>query len=330
MGPNASSGGGTATTQNLGGAITGGAFYDGTRFPAAYRGNFFFGDYNSGNMIRAAVGPGTTVTRVDIFNQNAINSIDVAPGPDGALYQLAQGGQIYRTTYPSAVQGIVLSDAHRLVHEGQAVVFTVSLATAPASPVTVLSTRTSGTTDLTVATGSTLVFTPANFAVPQTVRLEAANDDDLTQESAVVTVSSTGLTSETVQVSVLDLSGNAGAGGPGRVPDGGPVPGVPLTITRGVGPGSLDLDWGASCAATADDYAVYEGVLGSWYSHTAAVCSTSGVLEATLNASSGDRYYLVVPLDDQSEGSYGTDSSGAERPRPGAHCRTQRNTTACP
>ena len=51
-GVNATSGGGTATTQNIGGAITGGCFYDSTAFPAAYRGNYFFGDYNSGRMMR--------------------------------------------------------------------------------------------------------------------------------------------------------------------------------------------------------------------------------------------------------------------------------------
>src|SRR6185436_16506280 len=60
-GINAVSGGGTATTQNIGGALTGGAFYDGTAFPAQYRGNFFFGDYNSGRVQRVTVGPGTTV-----------------------------------------------------------------------------------------------------------------------------------------------------------------------------------------------------------------------------------------------------------------------------
>jgi glucose/arabinose dehydrogenase len=79
-GTNTVSGGGSATTQNMGGALTGGAFYDGTAFPAEYRGNFFFGDYNSGRVQRAIVGPGTTVTSVDYWAQNT-NNIDVAPVP---------------------------------------------------------------------------------------------------------------------------------------------------------------------------------------------------------------------------------------------------------
>src|SRR5262249_1326984 len=43
-GPDAVSGGGTIATQPLGGAVTGGTFYDATDFPPRYRQNFFFGD----------------------------------------------------------------------------------------------------------------------------------------------------------------------------------------------------------------------------------------------------------------------------------------------
>src|SRR5262245_48590980 len=55
IGPNATSGGGTAQTQNLGGAITGSTFYDGTDFGSAWRGNYFFTDYNSGRINRATL-----------------------------------------------------------------------------------------------------------------------------------------------------------------------------------------------------------------------------------------------------------------------------------
>ena len=329
-GPHATSGGGTATTQALGGAVTGGAFYDGTGFPSTHQGNFFFGDF-SGKLMRARVGPGTTVTSVDLWSQIGDNLIDVAPGPDGALYYIGYQGSIYRTTYNAVTQALVLSDTHMTIHEGQAAVFTVRLAMAPAFPVTVSVARTAGSPDVTVSAGSTLTFTPANWDVPQIVRLSATDDSDLVSENATLTASSTGLTSQTVQVNLLDLSGVSGAAGPGRVPDGAAVPGVPLTITRSTTvPGSLDLDWGPSCAASANDYSIQEGSLGAWYSHTAIRCSTGGVSAATIEPAGSGRYYLIVPLDAQREGSYGADSSGVERPRPGAHCRTRRETAGCP
>jgi glucose/arabinose dehydrogenase len=329
-GANATSGGGTAATQALGGALTGGAFYDGTQFPGSYRGNFFFADLNGQDVIRAAIKSGTQIQSVDKFWQGTDVAIDVAPGPDGALYHVLFGGLIVRTAWVPTAQGLVLSDTHLLIHEGQPVVFSVSLATAPAAPVTVSVAPISGSADVTVASGASLVFTAANYRVPQPVRVFAAEDDDLIQESAILSVTSPGLTSEPVIVNVLDLSGASGISGPGRVPDGGPVPGTPLTVAKSVAiPGSLDLAWGASCGPTAFDYAVYEGAIGSWYSHTGIVCGTAGARAATIAPAPGNRYYLVVPMDDQSEGSYGTASSGAERPRPGGHCRTQRNTTPC-
>jgi glucose/arabinose dehydrogenase len=65
VGPNATSGGGTAQTQNLGGAVTGSTFYDGTDFGPAWRGNYFFADYNSGRINRATLDANNNVTSVE-------------------------------------------------------------------------------------------------------------------------------------------------------------------------------------------------------------------------------------------------------------------------
>ena len=62
-GPNETSGGGTATTQNIGGVVSGGCFYDSTAFPAAYRGNFFFGEYNAGKLVRVPLDAANTPIR---------------------------------------------------------------------------------------------------------------------------------------------------------------------------------------------------------------------------------------------------------------------------
>lgn len=110
--------------------------------------------------------------------------------------------------------------------------------------------------------------------------------------------------------------------GAGRVPDGGPHPGEPLTLSLNPG-GDLTLAWGASCATTDTDFAVYEGVLGDFTSHLPRLCSTAGVAGVTLTPSAGPRYYLVVPVNGFREGSYGRRGDLLERPASVAACLPQ-------
>jgi len=128
----------------------------------------------------------------------------------------------------------------------------------------------------------------------------------------------------TVEYRKLDCS----ASGPGSIPDGHTVPGTALVVDRGSG-GALDLIWSASCSATDDDYSIYEGTIGSFYNHLPKACTTSGSTMATLAPALGDTYYLVVPRDDSNEGSYGSDSSGTERPAAIATCRPPQ-VASCP
>jgi hypothetical protein len=112
------------------------------------------------------------------------------------------------------------------------------------------------------------------------------------------------------------------ASGAGRVPDGGPLPGTPLTVAP-AGGGDITLSWGASCVSSDTDYEVYEGTLGSFTTHAPRTCSTSGALSFTLTPAAGSAYYLVVPRNATREGSYGEASSGAERPPSGSACVIQ-------
>ncbi len=75
-------------------------------------------------------------------------------------------------------QSLIVSTTSVSVNEGSANTFTVRLAAQPASDVTVNVTRTSGDTDLSVSGGGTLTFTTANWNIPQTVTLSAAEDAD--------------------------------------------------------------------------------------------------------------------------------------------------------
>lgn len=111
----------------------------------------------------------------------------------------------------------------------------------------------------------------------------------------------------------------------GAVPD--RRPGVPLTLERTTN--GIRLSWGVSCLAGDTDYAVYEGSLGDFDSHSARLCTTDGLLEAGFNPGSGDRYYLLVPHNGASEGSYGHTSDGMERPPALAACLAQ-SVGVCP
>jgi hypothetical protein len=130
----------------------------------------------------------------------------------------------------------------------------------------------------------------------------------------------------------LSLAGCACApsDGPGRVPD-GVIPGSPFRIGKnGSTPGALDFSWSPSCTPSANDYAIEAGTLGNWYDHRAVSCSTSGVTFATVQPATGNQYYLVVPLNDFLEGSYGTYLNAVERPPSQSLCRGGFFPTSCP
>lgn len=114
----------------------------------------------------------------------------------------------------------------------------------------------------------------------------------------------------------------------GAVPDGKSVPGQELTASRAAG-GQITLNWGFSCLATDTDFAVYQGTLGSFYSHQAKLCSTAGAKTATFVPPSGNLYFLVVPHNQVSDGSYGVNSSGTQRP-PGSPPCLPQIVGACP
>ncbi|NLF39966.1 hypothetical protein GX586_10995, partial [bacterium] len=78
------------------------------------------------------------------------------------------------------------------VPEGGNATFQLSLAAAPGGPATVSVARTAGDTDITVADGASLVFTPGDWNVPRTVTLAAAADADAIDGSATFTCSAQG------------------------------------------------------------------------------------------------------------------------------------------
>jgi hypothetical protein len=113
----------------------------------------------------------------------------------------------------------------------------------------------------------------------------------------------------------------------GIVPDGFTSPGTLLAVTPAAA-GQITLTWGASCVLSDTDYEIYEGTIGSYYSHAAKFCTTGGALTRTFAPAAGSRYYLVVPRNGVAEGSYGVNSAGASRP-PGVGVCLAQSAGAC-
>jgi hypothetical protein len=157
--------------------------------------------------------------------------------------------------------------------------------------------------------------------------------EDVFSEAVAGTTSTTpnscpGFGIGTTTCEIADGSCDAFVPGAGPAVPGGRTAG--LSVTKNAAP-SITLMWGPSCSTADTDYSVYEGDLGNWYSHfeVPGLCTTAGATSATFDTGAGNHYYLIVPSDGSTEGSYGEDTTPAERPASAAPCRTQSLGT-CP
>jgi glucose/arabinose dehydrogenase len=253
-GPDAASGNGTALTQALGGCITGGTFYAATQFPPAYWGNYFFGDFNSGNIMRAVLSSPTAIESVRIWATNIGQYIDIDTGPDGALYYMRTEGEVFRAVFDTAAQGLVVSRTHVWMSEGGEQSISVSLAIAPIGDVVVHIARAAGNHRIDVGAGATLTFTSANWNVPQPVTITSAIDANTLLDSAFLEVSATGLPTQSVTVNAIDTmepdaapTGPADAAAmgvadaaPAALPDAGPT-GLQDAATAAAGDASAGM-----------------------------------------------------------------------------------------
>jgi glucose/arabinose dehydrogenase len=272
-GANESSGGGSAATANLGGCITGGTFYAGTQFASEYRGDFFFGDYNSGRIMRAHLQSPSVVERVETWATGHSGYIDIDTGPDGALYYVTHNGALFRTVFNASAQGLVVSRTHLWMAEGGQQSFSVSLAQAPGGNVSVNAARASGDADITVSAGGTLTFTTGNWNVPQAVTVASAVDGDMATDVATLEVSSSALATQTVTVNAVEADGNAlvvstsslavTEGGSGTFTvalAAAPAADVTVTVARGAGDSDVTVSGGGSLTFTAGNFSTAQTV----------------------------------------------------------------------
>jgi glucose/arabinose dehydrogenase len=203
VGPHVVSGGGSVTTFNLGGAVTGGCFYNATGFPDMYRQNYFFCDYNSGRVNRVQFDSTNDVAAVQYFVDGVNGATDVSTGPHGHLYYAGFGSEtVYRLMHTNNPQRIAVSPEYLNMAEGGVAVVDVRLTSAPASDVILNVAWSSGSADIST-TNLSLLFTPEDFNI-QPIFIEAAPDADRAHSRAVFTLSCPGYPPRQVFVNAYD------------------------------------------------------------------------------------------------------------------------------
>jgi hypothetical protein len=102
------------------------------------------------------------------------------------------------------VVGIITDPSSLDVPEGGTAVFRVKLSAQPTVSKTVAVSRTSGDADINISSGASLTFTTANWDSYQDVSLGAAKDADVSNGSATITCTASGVTSQTITATEID------------------------------------------------------------------------------------------------------------------------------
>ncbi|WP_223646674.1 PQQ-dependent sugar dehydrogenase [Corallococcus sp. EGB] len=190
--PDAVSGGGQLMRWFQGEYVMGGMFYEGTRFPASYSGNYLYTDFHGYlHRIRFATDGSVAAEDIIVNMWSYAGFVDVNEGPDGALYVLAHYGRIVRITPVPGAQALIVSPSDVVIPEGETRTVMVSLAMPPSVDVWVKVTAQGGDGDLSVVDGASLRFTLENWSVPQFVTLGAAQDADAEVDHASFTFTPT-------------------------------------------------------------------------------------------------------------------------------------------
>jgi hypothetical protein len=159
--------------------------------------------------MRARIDPASNaVLSTDYWATSITAQVDVAQGPDGALYYTGTAtNNILRAAFNTTTPALVVANQNLRLDEGGEAVTTVRLAVAPLIDIVVNTSRTSGDADIGVVAGASLTFNSTNWMRPQVVRLAAAVDADAVDDQATISVSATGLTTIPVRVTTIDAGG---------------------------------------------------------------------------------------------------------------------------
>lgn len=134
-----------------------------------------------------------------------VSSYDSSPTARNTLYLSSQyPSRIILPLYTTNAPAIETSTSSVAVQEGGIVPFDVWMSGPSLNTVTLTVARVSGDSDITVSSGTPLVFTSNNWSAAQTVTLSATQDTDATDGSAIVEISSDGIVSKTVAATEID------------------------------------------------------------------------------------------------------------------------------
>ena len=124
--------------------------------------------------------------------------------------ELLFGGQnFYRAVRASSPaywptnEDIIVSDRMVSLFEGASTTFSVQLSKAPAGALTV-QIQPNGSTNVSVISGTALLFGPANWSTPQTVTVSAGLESDFQDSVATLVLSTSNLASTQVKVRAVD------------------------------------------------------------------------------------------------------------------------------
>jgi glucose/arabinose dehydrogenase len=208
-------GNGLITVTSFGNCTTGAVFWDSSSVPAPYRGNLIYGDYISGNMVRVTFDATNAVSGIRLLATGSASHVAMAQGPDGALYYAGytNQGTIRRLSYAASSPAIA-APLHLNLMQGAPGMIPVCLTAKPTSAVTVTAAM-SGDPSLSLTSGQTLTFTPANYSIPQTVMVAGSASATASAAGTVTLTGTSGTGSASVAVNAayipqgISLSTNA-------------------------------------------------------------------------------------------------------------------------
>ena len=123
----------------------------------------------------------------------------------GADYGSVTAASVVVTVTDNDNRGITISETALTFNEGGTATYTVVLHTQPTDDVTVTPSRTDGS-DTDVTLSNALTFSTGNWNTPQTVTINAAEDDDASNDTATITHTVSGSDYDSVTAASVDVT----------------------------------------------------------------------------------------------------------------------------
>ncbi|MCC6124849.1 MAG: hypothetical protein IT426_07805 [Pirellulales bacterium] len=226
---------------------------------------------------------------------NLVAAEDDADGVNGtAEFTFSVAGYPDKTLAVSEIDNdaaaLVVSTDYLPVLEGNSRIISVALPAAPAADVTVTITRQSGSSDLQVFP-TTLTFTPANWNVPQLVKISAVSDPITEADTATFAVSATGYNGVSVVADKIDkLQGARPLGNAFRVNtfavDAQFAPAVSMDAD-----GNFVITW----SNQGQDISFFNGIVGQRFNRDGDRVGNEFMVNAEDTSTHGDSFVSMSP-----------------------------------